>query len=46
LVSGRLKAIDLNQTVVAVRAYYVLPRAAVNVGTAILPWRAWLRALR
>ncbi len=38
LVSGTLKAIDLNQTVVAVRAYDVLPRAAVDVVAAVLPF--------
>ena len=37
LVSGTLKAIDLDQTVVAVRAYDVLPRAAVDVVAAVLP---------
>ena len=38
LVSGTLKAVDLNQTVVAVRAYDVLPRAAVDVVAAVLPF--------
>lgn len=38
LVSGALKAVDLNQTVVAVRAYDVLPRAAVDVVAAMLPF--------
>ena len=38
LVSGTLKAIDLDQTVVAVRAYDVLPRAAVDVVAAVLPF--------
>ena len=38
LVSGTLKAIDPDQTVVAVRAYDVLPRAAVDVVAAILPF--------
>src|SRR5207248_936567 len=37
LVSGTLKAIDVDQTVVAVRAYDVLPRAAVEVVAAVLP---------
>ena len=38
LVSGTLKATDLDQTVVAVRAYNVLPRAAVDVVAALLPF--------
>jgi uncharacterized membrane protein YphA (DoxX/SURF4 family) len=38
LVSGTLKAIDMDQTVVAVRAYDVLPRAAVDVVAAMLPF--------
>jgi uncharacterized membrane protein YphA (DoxX/SURF4 family) len=38
LVSGTLKAIDLDETVVAVRAYNVLPRAAVDVVAAVLPF--------
>ena len=38
LVSGTIKAIDLDQTVVAVRAYDVLPRAAVDVVAAVLPF--------
>lgn len=38
LISGTLKAVDLDQTVVAVRAYDVLPRAAVDVVAAILPF--------
>jgi uncharacterized membrane protein YphA (DoxX/SURF4 family) len=38
LVSGTLKAIDLDQTVVAVRAYDVLPRATVDVVAAVLPF--------
>jgi uncharacterized membrane protein YphA (DoxX/SURF4 family) len=38
IVSGTLKAVDLDQTVVAVRAYDVLPRAAVDVVAAILPF--------
>jgi uncharacterized membrane protein YphA (DoxX/SURF4 family) len=38
LVSGTLKALDLDQTVVAVRAYDVLPRAAVDVVAAVLPF--------
>jgi uncharacterized membrane protein YphA (DoxX/SURF4 family) len=38
LVSGILKAIDPDQTYVAVRAYDVLPTAAVEVVAALLPW--------
>ena len=38
LVSGALKAIDLDQAVVAVRAYDVLPRAAADVVAAVLPF--------
>jgi uncharacterized membrane protein YphA (DoxX/SURF4 family) len=38
LISGTLKAIDLDQTVVAVRAYDVLPRTAVDVVAAVLPF--------
>ena len=38
LISGTLKATDLDQTVVAVRAYNVLPRAAVDVVAALLPF--------
>jgi len=38
LVSGTLKAIDMDQTVVAVRAYDVLPRSAVDVVAAVLPF--------
>jgi uncharacterized membrane protein YphA (DoxX/SURF4 family) len=38
LVSGALKAVDVNQTVVAVRAYDVLPRAVVDVVAAMLPF--------
>ena len=38
LVSGALKAVDPNQTVVAVRAYDVLPRAVVDVVAAMLPF--------
>jgi uncharacterized membrane protein YphA (DoxX/SURF4 family) len=38
LVSGTLKAIDMDQTVVAVRAYDVLPRAGVDVVAAMLPF--------
>ncbi len=38
IVSGTLKAIDLDQTVVAVRAYDVLPRTAVDIVAAVLPF--------
>ena len=38
LVSGALKAIDLDQAVVAVRAYDVLPRAAADVVATVLPF--------
>lgn len=38
LTSGVLKAIDPDQTYIAVRAYDVLPAAAVEVVAAILPW--------
>ncbi|OLT09000.1 DoxX family protein [Pseudonocardia sp. CNS-139] len=38
LVSGTLKAIDPDQTYVAVRAYDVLPPAGVEIVAALLPW--------
>jgi uncharacterized membrane protein YphA (DoxX/SURF4 family) len=38
LVSGLLKALDPDQTYVAVRAYDVLPDAGVEVVAALLPW--------
>ena len=38
LVSGVLKAVDPDQTYVAVRAYDVLPKAGVALVAAILPW--------
>ena len=38
LVSGTLKAVDPDQTVVAVRAYDVLSGAAVDVVAAVLPF--------
>jgi uncharacterized membrane protein YphA (DoxX/SURF4 family) len=38
LVSGLLKAMDPDQTYVAVRAYDVLPEAGVEVVAALLPW--------
>jgi uncharacterized membrane protein YphA (DoxX/SURF4 family) len=38
MVSGTSKAIDPDQTVVAVRAYDVLPRGAVDVVAAVLPF--------
>jgi len=38
LVSGGLKAMDPDQTYVAVRAYDVLPTGGVEVVAALLPW--------
>jgi uncharacterized membrane protein YphA (DoxX/SURF4 family) len=38
LASGTLKAIDPDQTYVAVRAYDVLPTMGVEVVAALLPW--------
>ena len=38
LVSGLLKAVDPDQTYIAVRAYDVLPDTAVEVVAALLPW--------
>jgi uncharacterized membrane protein YphA (DoxX/SURF4 family) len=38
LVSGLLKAIDPDQTYIAVRAYDVLPDAGVEVVAVLLPW--------
>jgi uncharacterized membrane protein YphA (DoxX/SURF4 family) len=38
LVSGGLKAIDPDQTYVAVRAYDVLPAGGVELVAALLPW--------
>jgi uncharacterized membrane protein YphA (DoxX/SURF4 family) len=38
LISGGLKAVDLDQTYVAVRAYDVLPTAAVEVVSVVLPF--------
>jgi uncharacterized membrane protein YphA (DoxX/SURF4 family) len=38
LVSGGLKALDPDQTYVAVRAYDVLPAAGVEPVAALLPW--------
>jgi uncharacterized membrane protein YphA (DoxX/SURF4 family) len=38
LTSGILKAVDPDQTFVAVRAYDVLPMAGVEIVAAILPW--------
>ena len=38
LVSGGLKAVDPDQTYVAVRAYDLLPPATVEVVAALLPW--------
>lgn len=37
-ISGGLKAVDPDQTYVAVRAYGVLPPGAVGVVAALLPW--------
>ena len=38
LVSGGVKALDPDQTYVAVRAYDVLPEVGVEVVAALLPW--------
>jgi uncharacterized membrane protein YphA (DoxX/SURF4 family) len=38
LVSGVLKAVDPDQTYIAVRAYDVLPDTGVEVVAALLPW--------
>jgi uncharacterized membrane protein YphA (DoxX/SURF4 family) len=38
LVSGAIKAADLNQTWAAVNAYQVMPRSVVDVVAGILPW--------
>lgn len=38
LISGTLKAVDPDQTYVAVRAYDVLPPAGVEIVAALLPW--------
>jgi uncharacterized membrane protein YphA (DoxX/SURF4 family) len=38
LVSGGLKAVDPDQTYVAVRAYHVLPPTGVEVVATLLPW--------
>jgi uncharacterized membrane protein YphA (DoxX/SURF4 family) len=38
ITSGLLKVVDPAQTYVAVRAYDVLPRAAVGVVAGVLPW--------
>ncbi|MCY7341036.1 MAG: DoxX family membrane protein [Pseudonocardia sp.] len=38
LISGVLKAVDPDQTHVAVRAYDVLPEAGVEIVAAMLPW--------
>jgi uncharacterized membrane protein YphA (DoxX/SURF4 family) len=38
LISGALKAVDPDQTYVAVRAYDVLPTAGVEAVAALLPW--------
>jgi uncharacterized membrane protein YphA (DoxX/SURF4 family) len=38
LISGYLKAADLDQTYVAVNAYQVLPKPAVEAVAVVLPW--------
>jgi uncharacterized membrane protein YphA (DoxX/SURF4 family) len=38
LTSGTLKAIDPDQTYVAVKAYDVLPKGGIEVVAALLPW--------
>jgi uncharacterized membrane protein YphA (DoxX/SURF4 family) len=38
LTSGTLKAIDPDQTYVAVRAYDVLPKGGIEIVAALLPW--------
>lgn len=38
LISGYIKASDLDQTYVAVNAYQVLPKPAVEVVAVVLPW--------
>ncbi|MGH3585564.1 MAG: MauE/DoxX family redox-associated membrane protein [Pseudonocardia sp.] len=38
LISGTLKAVDPDQTYIAVRAYDVLPTAGVELVAALLPW--------
>lgn len=38
LISGALKAVDPDQTYIAVRAYDVLPDGGVDVVAALLPW--------
>jgi uncharacterized membrane protein YphA (DoxX/SURF4 family) len=38
LISGYLKAVDLDQTYVAVKAYQVLPKPAVELVATVLPW--------
>ena len=38
LISGYLKASDLDQTYVAVNAYQVLPKPAVEAVAVVLPW--------
>jgi uncharacterized membrane protein YphA (DoxX/SURF4 family) len=38
LTSGTLKAIDPDQTYVAVKAYDVLPKSSLEVVAALLPW--------
>jgi uncharacterized membrane protein YphA (DoxX/SURF4 family) len=38
LISGWIKAVDLDQTYVAVKAYQVLPKAAIEPVAVVLPW--------
>lgn len=38
LISGYIKAIDLDQTYVAVQAYQVLPKPAIEPVSVLLPW--------
>ncbi|MFC4949346.1 MauE/DoxX family redox-associated membrane protein [Pseudonocardia sp. GCM10023141] len=38
LISGTLKALDPDQTYVAVRAYDVLPRGSIDIVAGVLPW--------
>jgi uncharacterized membrane protein YphA (DoxX/SURF4 family) len=38
LISGYIKAVDLDQTYVAVQAYQVLPKAAIEPVSVLLPW--------
>lgn len=38
LISGGIKAVDLDQTYVAVQAYQVLPKPAIEPVSVLLPW--------